>query len=87
MAQDQPLVFSNIPPAQYAQLIERARANGVELSGNSGTASRLGVEIRWNYSPETKQLTLECMKAPFIMSKAAVYAKLKSVVDDSLSAS
>ncbi len=67
MPQNPPLVFCNITPEQYAALIAKAKASGVDLIGNSGTASRYGVEIAWNYAPESQQLTLQCLKTPFFV--------------------
>ncbi|MGA7857760.1 MAG: hypothetical protein WCA11_07540 [Terracidiphilus sp.] len=86
MPQNQPLVFSNIAPAQFSALVAKAKASGVELVGNSGTASRYGVEISWNYVPESQQLTFQCLKTPFFVNAADVHAKLKTLVDQSLAA-
>lgn len=86
MPQNPPLVFCNITPEQYAALIAKARASGVDLIGNSGTASRYGVEIAWNYAPESQQLTLQCLKTPFFVKASDVHAKLESLVIQSLAA-
>jgi hypothetical protein len=84
MAAGTPQVFKGITPEQYAQLTEKARSAGIELSGNSGTASKFGVEVTWNYAPETQELTLQTLKAPFFMSVADVDAKIQSLVQSSL---
>jgi hypothetical protein len=76
-------VFSDIAPEQYAKLVEKARASGIDLGGNSGTASQYGVEVAWNYSPEAQQLTLQCLKTPFFVSAADVHAKLAALVEQS----
>jgi hypothetical protein len=86
MPQNPPLVFSNITPAQYAALISKAEASGISIAGNSGTASKHGVEVAWNYSPDARQLTLQCLKTPFFVSVADVNAKLQSLVGQSISA-
>jgi hypothetical protein len=81
MAQNPPKVFSGITPEQYAQLTDRARAAGINMTGNSGTASKYGVEMRWDYSPELQQLTIECLRTPMFVSAATVYAKLQALVE------
>jgi hypothetical protein len=81
-----PLLFNNITPAQYAALITKAAASGISIAGNSGTASKYGVEVAWNYSPDARQLTLQCLKTPFFMSAADVHTKLQSLVEQSVSA-
>ena len=87
MAQSPPQVFSGIRPEQFAKLSEQARANGIDMNGNAGTASKFGAEMSWNYSPETGELVFQCIKTPMFVSAATVYAKLKSVVEGSLAAS
>jgi hypothetical protein len=82
-----PLAFSNITPAQFATLTVKAKSAGIDLAGNTGTASKFGVEVTWNYSPDTQQLTLQCLKTPFFMSAADVHTKLQALVQQSLSAS
>ena len=83
MVQNAPQTFSGITPDQYAQLIVKAKAAGLELSGNSGTASKFGVEVQWNYSPESQQLTVQCLRTPMFVSAATVYGKLQALVEQS----
>jgi len=82
--QSAPLVFTGITPEQYKRLKARAHVAGIDLIGLSGTASRLGVEIAWNYSPETLDLTLRCLATPFFMQPAEVNARIQILVKESL---
>ncbi len=84
MAPSAPQVFTGITPERYARLITKAKTAGIDITGYSGTASKFGVEISWNYSPETQELTLQTLKHPFFMSASDVDAKVKSLVNDSL---
>jgi hypothetical protein len=79
MASNPPRVFSGITPDQYAQLTQKARANGIEMNGNSGTATKFGVEMAWTYAPELQQLTVQCLRTPIFISAASVYAKLEAL--------
>ena len=54
MTADTPQVFTGITQAQYAKLIEKARAAGMVINGNNGRASRMGVELEWNYCEENR---------------------------------
>jgi hypothetical protein len=76
--------FSGITPAQFAILEQKAGANGLDLRGHSGTASKFGVEVAWNYSPETGELSIQCLSAPFFMSPDAVNAKIKALVEETI---
>ncbi len=76
--------FEGITPAQYSRLVAKAKAAGIELNGNSGTASKYGVEVAWNYAPETQELTLQCLKTPFFVSSADVDSKIQTLVKESV---
>jgi hypothetical protein len=81
-----PQVFSGVAPQQYAKLLERANVAGVPMSGNAGRASRMGVEVEWNYSPEKQELVLTCLHAPFFLNADGVNAKLQELVTETLRA-
>lgn len=84
MSQSQPHIFSGIAPDHFAALSAKAVAAGINLNGNSGTATKHGVQVRWNYDPDVRQLTLEVLKTPFFISPADVYARLAALVQQSL---
>ena|GEM_PF-1360178 len=86
MAGYTPQVFSGISPAQYAKLLQKANASGIAMSGNTGHASRMGVEVEWNYSEEKQELVLTCLHAPFFVRAEDVNAKLQALVTETLSA-
>lgn len=81
MTQSATQVFAGIEPGQYGKLMEKAREAGIELTGNSGTASKYGVEVAWNYSPESCELSIQCVKTPFFVSAADVDARIRSLVE------
>ncbi|MGA7242151.1 MAG: hypothetical protein WBX19_03160 [Terracidiphilus sp.] len=57
---------------------------GVPMSGNSGRASKMGVEVEWNYSEERQELVLTCLRAPFFVSADDVNRKLHTLVSETL---
>jgi hypothetical protein len=84
MGHSAPQVFSGISPTQFATLQVKAKAAGIDLGSNSGTASKFGVEVSWNYSPESQQLTLQCLSTPFFVKPEEVNAKIQALVKESL---
>ena len=84
MAPSAPQVFKPVTPNQYARLQEKAKSAGIEINGNSGTAAKYGVEVSWNYLPDSQELTLQCLKTPFFMKPSDVDAKIQSLVTQSL---
>jgi hypothetical protein len=84
MSTPAPQLFNNISPAQFAVLQQKAGAAGIPISGNSGSASKMGVEVAWNYSPESGQLSLQCLKTPFFISASDVDQKIRDLVTQTL---
>lgn len=78
-------VFQNITPEQFATLIDKANAAGITITGNSGSASKLGIDVSWNYDPEVQQLNIQCTHVPFFVSCNDVNLKIQGLVRDSLS--
>ena len=83
MEPSQPQVFTGITPDQFGRMAEKAREAGIDLNGNSGTASKFGVEIAWDYQPEKQELTIQTLKAPFFLSAADLDARIRSMVETS----
>lgn len=66
--------------------MDKAKAAGVDMSGNIGRASKMGVEVEWSYSSENSELLLTCLRAPFFVSPDAINAKLHALVSEALTA-
>jgi hypothetical protein len=86
MTNSAPITFQNITPGQYDLLVAKANAAGIALTGHSGTASRLGVEVTWNYSPDSHLLTVQCLRAPFFLKPQEVNEKIEALVQETVAA-
>jgi hypothetical protein len=86
MAASTPQVFSGITPVKYAALMEKANTAGVAMSGNSGRATKMGVEVEWNYSEEKQELVLTCHRTPFFVSAEDINSRLRELVNQALQA-
>ncbi len=84
MAQSAPQVFSGITAENYASLVKKAQAAGLNLTGNSGAATKFGVEMAWDYSLETQRLTIQCLSTPFFVKPEQVNAKIQALVEETL---
>jgi len=82
VAASKPQVFSRVTAAQYAKLMEKANAAGVPMRGNVGRATKMGVEVEWNYSEEKQELVLTCLNTPFFVSADDVNTKLHALVSE-----
>jgi hypothetical protein len=84
MTQCKSQIFSGIAPAQFAKLMQKANSAGVSMTGNCGRATKMGVEVEWNYSEEHQELTLACLRTPFFVNAEDVNAKLRELVSETL---
>jgi hypothetical protein len=76
-----PQTFKGVTPERYKMLAEKARAAGIPLEGNSGSAALSGIEVSWNYSPEAHELTVLCLRTPFFLKSGEVDAKIRRLVE------
>lgn len=86
MAPSAPQTFHGVSPARFEMLAQKARSAGIPLEGNSGTASKFGIEVQWNYSPETQELTIQCLSTPFFLKSADVDARIRNLVQETQTA-
>ena len=86
MGNTAPQVFNNITQDQFTLLTEKAQSAGIAIAGNSGTANKMGVEVSWNYSPEARMLTLQCLKAPFFLRVDDINQRIRTLVTQTIAA-
>lgn len=79
-----PLIFTPITVEQFQSLVQKANLAGLALEGSAGTASRYGVEVAWEYLPQSLRLTIQCLSAPFFMNSDTVNAKIRSLVQETV---
>ena len=83
MAACDALLFSGMTTERMARLsAEVKRQAGIAISGNSGSASQLGVTVTWDYDANTQELTIQCTNAGFLGCKS-VNTRIKNAVEAS----
>jgi hypothetical protein len=84
MAGCTPQTFTGITAAVLACLQAKGAEAGVPISGNSGTATTMGVTIRWNYDPTSETLVIEATDAPFYVPCSMVHSRVNELINDCL---
>ncbi len=75
-------IFSSVTTAQFNCLVQEAESSfGITISGNSGTQSKDGVTITWDYDPNAETLSLQCTDKPFFLSCGTINSKIHDLVD------
>ncbi len=67
---------------QFAAATQRLHANGIDLTGPSGTLTKDGVTAQYTFANET--LTIEIIDRPFYYPLSLVEAKLQSYLEQSV---
>ena len=73
--------FTGITPAIKAFLESKGAAAGLPISGDTGSATTMGVTIQWNYDPTAETLTITCTDAPFFVPCHTVHSKVTELVE------
>jgi hypothetical protein len=73
--------FTGFTPERFDCLLQKAQAVGIDITGNSGTASRDGIEIAWNFDPSAQTLTIQCIAAPLLVPCGLINSKIRTLVD------
>lgn len=55
--------FQNVNADVWGRLRAKAQEKGVTVDSNSGTKSKLGVKVFWNYDPGTEVLQIQVLSA------------------------
>jgi hypothetical protein len=74
-------VFNGVTPAAWDSVKARAAGAGLEMTADSGTLSKSGFTIDWNYDACERSLTVTCTKAPFFLKWETVNAKIKEAIE------
>jgi hypothetical protein len=72
--------FSNVSAAVFNCLVNKAAEQGVTISGDSGTASKSGFTIKWNYDRAASSLTIQCTDKPTLVPCAVIKNRIKDTV-------
>jgi hypothetical protein len=74
--------FNNVPASVFNCLVQKAAEQGITISSDSGTASKSGFKVSWNYNRAGSSLTIQCLDKPFIVPCSLVKSTIKSTVQD-----
>ena len=74
--------FSGMTQEHFACLLQEAQSSGINISGNSGTASRDGITLTWNYDPASQVLTVQCTDKPVFLMCGVITSQISDLVNN-----
>lgn len=76
------LTFQGITPEHFASIAAEVKTEtGIAVSGNSGTASKMGFTVTWNYDPSDGSLTIQCTDKPWLCPASTVQSRITELVE------
>ncbi len=74
--------FSDVTPTHFEMLARKASAAaGVTLDGYSGSCSRNGFTVIWDYDPDDQTLVIQCTESPFSVTCGSINQRIHDLVD------
>lgn len=74
--------FSGINQEHFTCLLQKAQSAGINISGNSGSASGSGITIEWNYDPAAQVLTIQCTDKPIFLGCGVITSQIRDLVNN-----
>ena len=74
--------FTGITQARFNCLVQKAaQTSGIAISGNTGSADKDGITIRWQFDPVAQTLELQCTESPFFVPCGTINAQIHNLVN------
>ena len=75
------LSYNNVTSAAWQCGVAKAAQYGVQITGNSGSATASGFTIAWNYNPSAQTLTLQCTDSPWWAPCSTINSHINDAVE------
>ncbi len=74
------LVFNNVNPQKFDCISKAVTAKvGIPVSGFTGTQSKDGFTVTWNYNAGGRTLTIQCLDSPLSAPCATINSKIRDI--------
>lgn len=77
------LNITDLDKPGFDNLVARAAAAGLELTGQSGSVQMKGVTVAYDYEPESKWAILRVVKKPLLYPMGTVLKKIEEAITGS----
>ena len=74
------IVATGITPEKYASLVATAKAQGLDLSGETGSTSYQGMDFTWTYDSAGQCLTIQCTGKPIFVPCSMIESRIRSLI-------
>jgi hypothetical protein len=80
MAHCPEIVLSEITAEKYQSLLATAKAQGLDLTGETGSTTFQGMDFTWTYDSAGQCLTIQCTNKPIFVPCGMIESRIRSLI-------
>ena len=80
MSQCPEIVLSEITAEKYQSLLATAKAQGLDLTGETGSTTFQGMDFTWAYDPAAQSLAIQCTNKPIFLPCSMIESRIRSLI-------
>jgi hypothetical protein len=80
MAHCPEIVLSEITAEKYQSLLATAKAQGLDLTGETGSTAFQGMDFTWTYDSAGQCLAIQCTNKPIFVPCSMIESRIRSLV-------
>jgi YD repeat-containing protein len=80
MAHCPEIVLSEITAEKYQALLATAKAQGLDLSGVTGSTNYQGMDFTWTYDAAGQSLTIQCTEKPIFVPCGMIESRIRALI-------
>ena len=74
------IVLSEITPEKYQSLLATAKAQGLDLTGETGSTTFQDLEFTWTYNSAAESLTIQCTGKPIWVPCSMIESRIRGLI-------
>ena len=80
MANCPPITLTEITADKYQSLLATAKAQGLDLTGESGCTTYQEMDFTWRYEAAAASLTIQCTNKPFFVPCSMIESRIRGLI-------
>ena len=74
------IVATGVTPEKYRTLLATAKAQGLDLSGETGSTTYQGLDFTWTYDAAGESLTIQCTGKPIFVPCSMIESRIRALI-------
>lgn len=74
------ILATGVTPEKYQTLLATAKAQGLDLTGETGTTTYQGLDFTWTYDDDAETLTIQCTAKPIFVPCSMIESRIRALL-------